>query len=74
MGAEFWNRLIAWLPVGIIASSFVYVHVYLWRDAKKRAATWNEEEKRQQRVKDLYPASPSYEERMGVQYGSKQDE
>ena len=74
MDSEFWNRVVAWIPVGIIIPLFVWVHVSLWWDAKKRDALWDEEEKRRQKVKDLYPDSPSYEERTGVQYGSKQDE
>jgi hypothetical protein len=71
---EFWSRVVAWIPAGIVVPMFIWVHYTLWRDAKKRDAEWDEEEKRQQRVKNLYPDQPSYEERMGVQYGSKQDE
>jgi hypothetical protein len=74
MDAEVWVTVVAWIPAGIVISVFGWLHFLLWQDAKNRAAAWDEEEKRQQRVKDLYPKTPSYEERMGVQYGSEQDE
>lgn len=65
---------IAWIPAGIVVLVFGWIHFILRKHAKKSASEWNEEEKRQQRVKDLYPEQPSYEERMGVKYGPKQDE
>jgi hypothetical protein len=74
MGADFWSTVVAWIPAGIIIPLFIWVHYSLWKDSKKRGAEWDEEEKRQQRVKDLYPEPPSYEERMGVQYGPDEDE
>lgn len=67
-------EILKWVPAGIVFLVFAWIHFILWKDAKKRDAEWDEEEKRQQRVKDLYPDPPSYEERMGVQYGSEQDE
>ena len=73
MDAEFWERVISWIPAGWFLV-FGWLHFILWKDAKKRDAAWGEEEKRQQRVKNLYPEQLSYEERMGVQYGPEQDE
>lgn len=62
------------VPLGIVVLVFGWIHFLLWRDAKKNAIDWDEEEKRQHRVKDLYPEPQSYEERMGVRYGPKQHE
>ena len=55
---EVW-AVVKWIPAGIVALFFGWLHFVLWRDAKKREALWNEEEERQQRVKDLYPEPPS---------------
>lgn len=74
MDADFWSTVVAWIPAGIVIPLFVWVHFSLWRDAKKNAAEWDAEQERLQRVKDLSPEPPSYEERMGVQYGPKRDE
>ena len=41
-------------------------------DEREREA--REEEERRARVKALYPDPPSYEERMGVRYGQKEEE
>ena len=74
MDAEFWGTVVGWIPAGIIIPLFLWIHFSLWRDAKKNAAAWDEEQERLQRVKDLSPEQPSYEERMGVSYGHDQDE
>jgi len=66
--------ILYWIPAGVFVLVFGWIHFILWKDAKKSESEWNEEEKRQQRVKDLYPEPPSYEERMGVKYGHEQDE
>jgi hypothetical protein len=66
--------ILKWIPAGIVFLVFGWIHFQLWKGAKESASEWDEEEKRQQRVKDLYPEPPSYEERMGVQYGPEQDE
>ena len=63
-----------YVPLGIVVFFFGWIHFLLWKESKVRDSEWDEEEKRQQRVKDLYPDPPSYEERMGVQYGPDQDE
>ena len=67
-------EIVKWIPAGIFFLVFGWVHFLLWRHAKERDAEWDEETKRQQMVKDLYPEPCSYEERMGVRYGPKQDE
>lgn len=65
---------IKWIPAGIFILVFGWIYFILWKDAKKSESEWNVEEKRQQRVKDLYPEPPSYEERMEVRYGPNQNE
>ena len=56
---------VQWVPLGLLVAWFLSA---LHRVARDRDDQWNEEEKRQQRVKDLYPDQPSYEERMDVRY------
>ena len=73
MYTEFWSAAAAWLPAGIVISVFAGAAFILGKGAKKSEIAWAEEQNRKQRVKDLYPEHPSYEERMGVQYGPKQE-
>ena len=50
------------LPLLMLAT---YVQVRVDQGRKE----WEREQERQARLKALYPEQPSYEERMGVQYG-----
>ena len=68
-----WDVL-QWVPLGIVVSCTIGLFMGLKVESRKFDKYWEEEETRQQRVKKLYPAAPSYEERMGVQYGPKQNE
>lgn len=63
-----------YIPLAVVGISFGLLLIILKRDQMRTDRYWDEEAERQQRVKDLYPEPPSYEERMGVQYGPDQDE
>lgn len=64
-----WDYL-QWLPM-VSFGIFIAWLLFVTRKAdRERDAQWDEEEKRQ-KVKNLYPDQPSYEERMGVHYGHK---
>jgi hypothetical protein len=61
-------------PTIIVGLGIVYVWCALYKESRKMQAEWDEEVKRRKKVKDLYSAPPSYEERMGVSYGPKKNE
>lgn len=67
-----WDYL-RFVPVVSLGLLIAWVLFLLSKSEQERDDLWDEEEKRQQRVKDLYPDQPSYEERMGVRYGQKDD-
>jgi len=58
----------------LFGTGLAWLGSIVYRDERERDDQWDEEVKRQQRVKDLYPDQPSYEERMGTHYGNKDDD
>ena len=65
---------IQWLPMILLGMGIAWLLLALHRKAQEVDDQWDEEEKRQQRVKDLYPDQPSYEERMDVRYGRTEED
>lgn len=67
--------LLDFLPIVFLLLFVVVLGSIVRKDTEEQQAEWEKEEERKARVRALSP-QPSYEERMGVQYGptGEQDE
>jgi hypothetical protein len=68
-----WEYL-QWLPMTSLGMLVAWLLFSLRKASRERDKQWDEEEKRRKAVIDLYPTLPSYEERMGVRYGPKDND
>ena len=60
--------LLDFLPIVFLLLLIVVLGAIARKDTEEQQAEWEEEEDRKARIRALSP-QPSYEERMGVQYG-----
>jgi hypothetical protein len=68
-----WEYL-QWLPMTSLGMLVAWLLFSLRKASRERDEQWDAEEKRRKTVIDLYPTEPSYEERMGVRYGPKDND
>lgn len=68
------NDALVWLLVGLVVFGFLLVSALLKMETDEEEKRLQKEKERKARIKALYPENPSYEERMGVKYGTDKND